>query len=57
MGSSRRIKSRSAYTALAREILAFWPPLKLMPFSPISVSSPSGRISKSRSSSQILIVS
>lgn len=33
-GSSSKYKSVSAYTALAKQILAFCPPLKLEPLSP-----------------------
>lgn len=34
-GSSSKYISLSAYCALARLILCFWPPLKLQPLSPI----------------------
>ena len=57
IGSSIRMRDLSAYTALAKLILAFYPPLRVIPFSPISVSSPAGRISRSLLSQQILIVS
>lgn len=36
-GSSNKIISGSSYTALAKLILAFYPPDKLIPFSPIIV--------------------
>mmetsp|Transcript_43922 Transcript_43922/g.110223 ORF Transcript_43922/g.110223 Transcript_43922/m.110223 type:complete len:331 (+) Transcript_43922:1971-2963(+) len=39
-GSSSRYTSACAYTALASATRCFWPPDRLMPFSPISVSSP-----------------
>ena len=35
---------------LGMETRAFWPPERLMPFSPISVASPAGSISRSLSS-------
>ena len=42
-GSSIMTKSASAYTARAMAHLCFWPPLKVIPFSPICVWSASGR--------------
>ena len=39
--------SRAAYTNLATLTRCFCPPLRLMPFSPISVLSPPGRMSMS----------
>ncbi len=47
IGSSMSIISLSEYTALARLTLAFWPPLRFIPFSPISVRSAAGNISRS----------
>mmetsp|Transcript_4188 Transcript_4188/g.15367 ORF Transcript_4188/g.15367 Transcript_4188/m.15367 type:complete len:177 (+) Transcript_4188:2412-2942(+) len=41
-GSSITTSSAFAYTALAIAVLCFCPPLNVMPFSPISVSSPRG---------------
>jgi len=55
-GSSKIYISESLYIALAIEILAFWPPDKLRPFSPISVLSPFGRVNKSGSSWHIDII-
>lgn len=52
MGSSINIMSLFEYTALANDTLAFYPPDKLIPFSPISVKSPAGKISRSLSNSQ-----
>jgi hypothetical protein len=56
-GSSINIISLSAYVALAKLILAFCPPDKLIPFSPISVRSPLGKISRSLVNSQVLMQS
>mmetsp|Transcript_64903 Transcript_64903/g.107715 ORF Transcript_64903/g.107715 Transcript_64903/m.107715 type:complete len:110 (+) Transcript_64903:1920-2249(+) len=49
-GSSNTTTSAQAYRARAMETRCFCPPLKLMPFSPISVRSRSGRIARSCSS-------
>eukprot|EP00755_Sulcionema_specki_P013132 Sspe_Gene.8696::Locus_2941_Transcript_1_1_Confidence_1.000_Length_4731::g.8696::m.8696 len=49
--SSRRYTSASVNTALASATRAFWPPLRLIPFSPISVRSPWGRLLRSSTSS------
>mmetsp|Transcript_56341 Transcript_56341/g.164696 ORF Transcript_56341/g.164696 Transcript_56341/m.164696 type:complete len:219 (+) Transcript_56341:2281-2937(+) len=46
--SSTRPPRFEASTALARATRAFWPPDSVRPFSPISVASPAGRISRSR---------
>jgi hypothetical protein len=56
IGSSIKYISLSEYTALARLILAFYPPLKLIPFSPISVRSPAGSKVRSLCRSHDLIV-
>ena len=47
IGSSIKQISELPQTARARLTLAFYPPDRLIPFSPISVISPAGRISKS----------
>ena len=49
--------SAPEYAARARETRAFCPPLRLMPFSPISVSSPFGSISRSGSRQHALTIS
>mmetsp|Transcript_35727 Transcript_35727/g.81978 ORF Transcript_35727/g.81978 Transcript_35727/m.81978 type:complete len:87 (-) Transcript_35727:1638-1898(-) len=54
-GSSRRSKSAPEYTARAKDTRCFWPPERFTPFSPISVSSPLGRVCKSGSSAHALI--
>ena len=54
-GSSIRNISLDEYKALARLTLAFYPPDKLTPFSPISVASPAGNISRSLVNSQTLM--
>ena len=54
-GSSRRTTSAFEYQALARLILAFCPPLVLIPLSPISVSRPLLKILRSWSSQQTSI--
>ena len=43
-GSSKRYIPALRYTARARPILAFCPPLSVMPLSPTNVLSPLGRI-------------
>eukprot|EP00601_Ochromonadales_sp_CCMP2298_P000775 CAMPEP_0173187016 /NCGR_PEP_ID=MMETSP1141-20130122/10460_1 /TAXON_ID=483371 /ORGANISM="non described non described, Strain CCMP2298" /LENGTH=70 /DNA_ID=CAMNT_0014110777 /DNA_START=174 /DNA_END=386 /DNA_ORIENTATION=+ len=52
-GSSNTYKSASAYTALARLILAFCPPEMLMPLSPTSVSSYAGHLLMSSTRRQL----
>lgn len=53
--SSRTRMSGFWYTALAREILCFCPPDRLIPFSPISVRSPFGMAFISYTSEQAVI--
>jgi hypothetical protein len=55
--SSRRYISQSWYTALASWIRCFWPPLRLIPHSPISVWSTNSIISKSFSRQQACMTS
>ena len=47
IGSSNKYISGSLYIVLAKEIRTFWPPDKLIPFSPISVRSFPSKVSKS----------
>jgi hypothetical protein len=54
-GSSSSMTSPKLYMALAKLTRCLWPPLKLMPRSPISVISPSTIKLKSRSNAHTLI--
>ena len=56
-GSSSNTISASEYAARARDTRAFCPPLRLIPFSPISVSSLSGSTSMSGRRQQALTMS
>mmetsp|Transcript_38462 Transcript_38462/g.115338 ORF Transcript_38462/g.115338 Transcript_38462/m.115338 type:complete len:97 (-) Transcript_38462:2456-2746(-) len=54
-GSSNRYRSASLYTTRAMATRAFCPPLSVIPFSPISVISPSGNSRRSCSNAHVRI--